>query len=434
MWEYFHCRRSRIRLTISPLHSGIRFVSFPPESVFMKAYIYTLLSLVSFSSSAQVISRFTWNANPLTTAAVGPNGTSVSAVATSQYIGGTLGYAVNPGLPTTNIDLIVPGSAFNINSIDIDLYFRREESVASFFKRGSRFNFGMSGGNLQITFTTTQGSTPGNLTVNSGNIVAIADDHNFHHYRFRYDNNSGVGNVWVDGVVVYTYNGVAGRPLSWNTTDDVIIGEQMDATSRNIPVLANLTVQLASSSMLPVKLVSFEGVAANGKTTLDWKTTSEIGSSHFVVERSDNGANFIALDNVNAANQGAAVNVYQYSDRSPLSGANYYRLKMVDTDGKFTYSPVIKVNVSGAGVSASCYPNPAKEFVNLNIADARAGSYAYTVYTMQGGIIKSSSVNLQNGSQQVRIDLSANVPAGNLIIRLVDRQMKIIGSFRVVKS
>ncbi len=64
--------------------------------------------------------------------------------------------------------------------------------MTSFFKRGSLFNFQMNGGYLQVTFTTTQGSTKGNITINSGNIVALANDHAFHNYRFRYDNNTGV--------------------------------------------------------------------------------------------------------------------------------------------------------------------------------------------------------------------------------------------------
>src|SRR5687767_6085094 len=108
----------------------------------MKALIYIFFFLFTFTAQAQVISRFVWTSNPLTTASIGANASSVSPVATSQYIGGTLGYAINPGLPTTNIDLVIPGTQFNINSIDLDLYFRREESVASFFKRGTRFNFG----------------------------------------------------------------------------------------------------------------------------------------------------------------------------------------------------------------------------------------------------------------------------------------------------
>lgn len=393
----------------------------------------TLATILALSTAltvkAQLISQFTWTSSPLTTAAFGPNATSVSTSATSVYVGGSIGYAINPGLPTKNVDLVIPGSPyFDVNGIDMDLYFRREESQASFFKRGSLFNFQMNGGYLSVTFTTTQGSTPGNLTINSGNIVAVADDHAFHNYRFRYDNNTGIANVYVDNNIVYTYTGVAGRPLTWTGAGNVIVGENMDATSRNIPVLANLTIRNVSNAILPATLLSFTGSAKNDKTFLQWTTTNEVNFSHFIVERSGDAKNFNAIEKINAS-----AKQYRLYDESPLTGNNYYRLKMVDIDGSYKYSDVIKVNFASASSANSCYPNPATGFVNLVINNTNAGNYDYSVSTLQGNIIKAAAANLNSGAQQIRIDVS-NVPSGVLIIRLHNRQTNTVETFKIVKA
>lgn len=395
------------------------------ESVYMKTLILFSALFLTTLVKAQVISNFTWSTAPLTTANVGPNGTSVSSSATSQYVGGAIGYALNPGLPNKNVDLVVPGSpTFDVNGIEVELYFRREESVASFWKRGSVFNFGMNSGFLTVTFTTTQGSTPGNLLVNSGNIATIVDDHQFHNYRFRYDNNTGVANVWVDNVVVYTYNGVAGRPLSWTGAGNVVIGDQMDATSRNVPTLANLTVRNVQNAVLPVKLISFTAAEKNNKTVLQWTASNETNFLKFVIEHSADGKKFTTIATVAATGNAGSVARYQSADEHPFNGANYYRLKLTDTDGSFTYSATIEKSTA---CSANCFPNPAGSFVNLMVNE---GSYDYSINTLQGNIVEASTAN----GSQLRINLGMAVPSGVLIIRLHNRRTNTTQSFRILKS
>lgn len=377
-----------------------------------------MIILLAVVSNGQVISRFTWSSTPLTTAAAGPSGTSISSSATSSFIGGSVGYALNPGLPTQNVNLVVPGSpAFDVSSIYIDLYFRREESVASFIKRGSLFDFGISGGNLYVNFTTTQGSTPGNITINSGSIVAIADDHAFHRYRFGYDNNTGQARVWVDNTIVYTYNGVAGRPLDWTGAGNVIIGENMDATSRNIPVLGNLTVQLYSNSVLPVELLDFSAENLSNAVKLKWKTAEEINLSQFIIERSVNGNDFQQVLSTGAAAGNAPVKSYEAFDRSPLAGVSYYRLKMVDHGGATAYSKVIKVVLENTAVlSVKCYPNPATSFIKLSVHSNEQSSYVYQVYTREGIRCASGRLDVNAGTNELSIDLTRIAASGNLYV------------------
>ncbi len=107
---------------------------------------------------------------------------------------------------------------------------------------------------------------------------------------------------------------------------------------------------------LPVKLISFtakrQTTAGSGTSILcSWTTTSEDNSSSFIIGRSNTGSNFIPIGQVAAMGNSSNVQNYRFTDALPLDGTNYYQLKMVDIDTRFTYSPVISVRNSGASSS-----------------------------------------------------------------------------------
>jgi SdrD B-like domain len=91
---------------------------------------------------------------------------------------------------------------------------------------------------------------------------------------------------------------------------------------------------------LPVTLVSFTGKATDEVVNLTWKTSNEQNFNHFEVERSSDSKEFGSIGTVEANTS----NIYSLQDRNPMSGINYYRLRMVDNDGSYTHSKVISVN------------------------------------------------------------------------------------------
>src|ERR1700712_5542745 len=114
--------------------------------------------LLSTRITAQLVNRFTWESNPVTTAAYGPNAITVSSYATVIPGGTNDSKGLTPG-GQYDINLVLDGAGFNLPAIDISIDFRREESVASFFYRGSNFNLGMIGGNLSVIFSLRNGQT-----------------------------------------------------------------------------------------------------------------------------------------------------------------------------------------------------------------------------------------------------------------------------------
>lgn len=129
----------------------------------------------------------------------------------------------------------------------------------------------------------------------------------------------------------------------------------IDKTTLKTKILLNSYVPL------PSILTHFTINKNSTFVSLNWITTTEINSKSFEVERSIDGKNFTAIGTVEA--KGFASD-YSFIDVKPFVGLNYYRLKMVDKDGKFEYSE-IKTIKFGNSFKFEMYPNPAKSTVNI---------------------------------------------------------------------
>ncbi len=163
---------------------------------------------------------------------------------------------------------------------------------------------------------------------------------------------------------------------------------------------------------LPLKLVTFSGKLDNGKTYLTWETTNEINTSSFEIERSNDGTHFSKMDVVNAAGNGN--NRYNSQDNQPQTGNNYYRLKMIDKDGNFTYSYVVLIKVSKDGkLEFVLYPNPVKD--QLVIANAGiTGKVDINIFNQQGQKVMSRQIN--GGTTAISV---SQLPAGIYMVQLI---------------
>ena len=95
---------------------------------------------------------------------------------------------------------------------------------------------------------------------------------------------------------------------------------------------------------LPVELGDFRGQAVRGTNLLEWTSLSEENTAFFELQRSADATRFRTIAEVKAAGYSLEEQEYEYSDRQPLNGTNYYRLKMVDRDGSFQFSKIIQLN------------------------------------------------------------------------------------------
>ena len=115
---------------------------------------------------------------------------------------------------------------------------------------------------------------------------------------------------------------------------------------------------------VPITLSNFDGVVENKTTILNWISETETNSKAFEIERSNNGKDFNAIGNVSATNLTTGFH-YSFTDKLPLIGNNFYRLKMIDIDGQFTYSNTILINNFNSKDKILIYPNPAKNIITI---------------------------------------------------------------------
>jgi hypothetical protein len=94
---------------------------------------------------------------------------------------------------------------------------------------------------------------------------------------------------------------------------------------------------------LPIKWGYVTAQLQNAQTLVSWATVQEINSSYFEIERSTDGIRFEKIAIVKAAGNSETVKNYEFKDEKLLFGFNYYRIKQVDVDGRFTYSVTVKV-------------------------------------------------------------------------------------------
>ncbi len=166
------------------------------------------------------------------------------------------------------------------------------------------------------------------------------------------------------------------------------------------------TVSVNVSSILPVKLLNFAGVARNSKVNLTWVTTSEINSSHYIIERSADGRNFTTIGQVTSNNRDQQ-NTYTALDNSPSAGINYYRLVMVDKDGQIAYSKIIAVNMNSRQTFATENAVVSASNVRLSVTSIKEQQLTIIMTDAVGRVVLKKQVQLSTGTNSITDNISA---------------------------
>jgi hypothetical protein len=170
---------------------------------------------------------------------------------------------------------------------------------------------------------------------------------------------------------------------------------------------------------LPLGTTSFTAEPQNHAVDLQWTTATQQNSNYFSVQRSQDGANWTTIGQVAAAGNSENQLQYNYIDRQPLTGANYYRLQEVAGDGSSVYSPIRDVNFSGTAITTSWYPNPTHDRLTLT----SNGNLQSIILTTIDGRILQTFDGIASGQS---LDLS-RYPFGIyfLVIRTSDGQPSV---------
>ncbi|MGB8191062.1 MAG: FG-GAP-like repeat-containing protein [Chitinophagaceae bacterium] len=182
------------------------------------------------------------------------------------------------------------------------------------------------------------------------------------------------------------------------------------------------------SSILPVNLVSFTAVRQGSAALLQWSTTREVMTDHFELQRSTDGRNFTTISNITAAGNSGNIRTYTYKDQPGGASLYYYRIRIVDRDGNFVYSNIIRLHSAVEDAVISIYPNPASTFIVINHptstrpAQLRLIDMAGRVVATSKTLINSSQSvidvqHLQAGSYEVVWQDGKRTTTGKIVIR-----------------
>lgn len=206
------------------------------------------------------------------------------------------------------------------------------------------------------------------------------------------------------------------------TNDDFVTVNLPDANWSYLTSGSNLRVGFMTV-LLPVELIDFQVISNNKHVYLNWSTASEINNKGFEIERSADGKNWQKIGFITGNGTTNIRQNYQFSDTSPLSNSNYYRLKQIDFDGRFDYSKIELITFEKQNTPITIFPNPFKK--SIEIKGIHLENNTVEIFNLNGQKI----MEIQPSSSILNLE---NLPIGTYFIHINDG--KQIFSKRLVKQ
>jgi trimeric autotransporter adhesin len=211
---------------------------------------------------------------------------------------------------------------------------------------------------------------------------------------------------------------IVAKPSRIVTTNQAAFGSSGYVIQASINSFSSFYVANVSS-LLPVRLTAFNGSLVNTTGQLKWITEDEAGTKSFILERSTDGRAFGSIATVAAVNNSGTA-TYTYADSAitlQSSQVVFYRLKMTDADGKFSYSNVVKISLPKMGGVLNIRPNPVVGTAIVELTAAVAESSSWTVTDITGKTVLKKSIMLVKGNNTVSLGLT-QLPAGTYYLKV----------------
>ncbi|HUR09756.1 MAG TPA: T9SS type A sorting domain-containing protein [Flavitalea sp.] len=192
------------------------------------------------------------------------------------------------------------------------------------------------------------------------------------------------------------------------------------------------TFNYTAARFLPIKLTAFTAQLENKKVLLQWSTSTEKDASHFVIERSTDGVVFSDAALLFTEGNSSQARSYRYADAvNSIAPVLYYRLRLVDLDGKYTFSSTRVIHTRQTDVGkVLIYPNPIINDVRITIPnDWQKSKITYQLTRADGQVM--SEWTALNASQTEVSDLS-KLASGIYLIKVTNGKDAI--TQKIVKS
>jgi type IX secretion system substrate protein len=209
----------------------------------------------------------------------------------------------------------------------------------------------------------------------------------------------------------------------------------VDAAAMKDPTPATYT--LIWLVALPADRLTATANLQGNVATVKWSTLSEMDTKYFIVERSIDNANWTATGNtVPAAGNSTEKREYQLPDNVAdlvQYKTIYYRVKLVDIDGKITYSNVTVVRLS-AKLQVSAWPNPFQSSISISFTTDNATTFNIRLLDLNGRLLRVINQPVAKGSSQVTLRDFDKLPQGVYLLEMTDQKSGATSVQRLIKN
>ncbi len=241
------------------------------------------------------------------------------------------------------------------------------------------YNFNV--GTISNSGTVRPGNSPGILTING---AALTGQNTTVKIEIFNGSGAGAGHNRLDltgdmslngnDLIVTELPGVPSQSYTVLTTTGVFTGSFQDVSlpaGYSLSQTASAVIVTKFSATLPAVWGEFTAIHKNGNVVLNWSTLQEQNTSHFAVEYSTNGRDFIEMATVKAAGNSGLVLPYRFEHKKASSSTgNFYRIKLYDLDGKASQSSVRVVKFAKEHVIlVQALPNPMINQLQLQVQE-----------------------------------------------------------------
>ncbi len=170
------------------------------------------------------------------------------------------------------------------------------------------------------------------------------------------------------------------------------------------------TVAASCSAPLAVELIELDATRSGNTVSVDWTTSTEQNNDRFEIERSSNGIDFVKIGTSEGAGNSGQLKYYNFIDDKPSSRLNYYRLKQIDFDQRYTYSDIVSVDMQNQ-TTIRIAPNPFTE--SFSVYSDATGKKNIFVYDLSGAELMNIS------SEAITVELGNGLKPGLYIVKVM---------------
>lgn len=181
----------------------------------------------------------------------------------------------------------------------------------------------------------------------------------------------------------------------------------------------------AAFNPLPVELTTFTAQPLRNQVVLKWSTATENNNAWFAVERGTDGRTFTEIGRLAGAGHSATPRHYTFTDEQPLTGLNYYRLRQIDTDGQFSFSPVRTANIS-ARERLVIYPSPVRDWLRVSWPETPEAPLQWYIFDAAGRLAATGTLTDHTAAWEIPV---GQLPGGIYLLSLETGRERVTERF-----